>query len=197
MVEGQRIGVFGGTFDPPHIGHLALAVEVAEALALDRMLLVVANVPWQKDGQRVVTDAALRLEMVRAAVDPYPVLEASALEVERGGASYTADTLRELAEADPGAELFVVVGADAAQGLPTWERLDEVLARGAVVVAARDGEVGEPPAGVSWQRISTTRLDVSSSALRARSGAGRTIDVLVPPGVASIVARADPYRADR
>src|SRR5881628_2444235 len=98
-----RIGVFGGTFDPVHIGHLVAAVNVRHALRLDRVLLVVANVPWQRAGARVVTPAEDRLAMVAAAVEGIDGLEASALEIDRGGQSYTADTLAELASADPSA----------------------------------------------------------------------------------------------
>ena len=117
MSSGGRIGVFGGTFDPPHIGHLAVAVEVRHALALDRVLMVVANDPWQKRGARVLTPAADRLEMVRAAAQDLDGVEADDREIRRGGPSYTVDTVEELLGEQPGAELFVVVGADAAAGL--------------------------------------------------------------------------------
>src|SRR5690606_35782863 len=88
-VVPSRIGVFGGTFDPPHVGHLVTAVNVAHALRLDRVLLVVANVPWQKVGTRAVSPASDRLAMVQAAVDGVAGLEASDLEIRRGGESYT------------------------------------------------------------------------------------------------------------
>src|SRR5690349_20125056 len=123
---GDRIGVFGGTFDPPHVGHLVVAVNVRHALSLDRLLLVVANDPWQKRGTRQVSPAPDRLAMVEAAVADVEGLEASSIEIARGGASYTADTLAALRAANPASELFLVVGTDAAQGLPTWDRLDEV-----------------------------------------------------------------------
>ena len=120
MSPPQRIGIFGGTFDPPHVGHIVAALTVRHELALDRVLLVVANVPWQKVGQRPITASEHRLGMVRQSVAGLVGLEASAIEVERGGESYTADTLEELAA--PDRELFLVLGSDAALKLPTWQR---------------------------------------------------------------------------
>ena len=119
---GERLGLLGGTFDPPHIGHLVAAINVRHALGLGRVLLVVANVPWQKVGSRSVSPAEDRLAMVEAAVAGIDGLEASDLEIRRGGPSYTIDTLVDLAEADPAGERFLILGADAAAGLDTWER---------------------------------------------------------------------------
>ena len=112
----MRLGVFGGTFDPPHVGHLVTAVNVRHALSLDRVLLVVANVPWQKVGERTVSPAEDRLAMVEAAARGVAGLEVSRLEIDRGGPSYTADTLGHLHAAHPGVELFLIVGSDAAGG---------------------------------------------------------------------------------
>ena len=136
---GPRIGIFGGTFDPPHVGHLAAAVNVRHSLGLDLVLLVVANVPWQKVGERPVSPAADRLELVRLAVGDVEGLEVDDREIRRGGDSYTADTVAELLEEDPSSEVFVIVGSDAAAGLPTWERIDEVRARSVIVVVDRPG----------------------------------------------------------
>lgn len=192
---GQRIGVFGGTFDPPHVGHLVLAADVRHALDLDVVLLVVANDPWQKSTARSVTRAALRLAMVEAAVGDVDGLDVSDLEIERGGTSYTADTLAALAELHPGAELFLVLGSDAAAGLPTWERVEEVRALATVVVVTRPGaEEGEPPAGWDWVRVETPRLDVSSTDLRARVVEGRPLDFLLPAPVIDRIEALGLYR---
>ncbi|MBV9255052.1 MAG: nicotinate-nicotinamide nucleotide adenylyltransferase, partial [Actinobacteria bacterium] len=118
----MKLGVLGGTFDPVHIGHLVAAVNARHTLDLDQVLLVVANVPWQKAGARVITPAPDRLAMVRAAVDDVDGLEASDLEIARGGESYTVDTLAELQRIHPGAELYLIVGADLVAELDTWER---------------------------------------------------------------------------
>lgn len=186
----ERLGVFGGTFDPPHVGHLVIAVNARHELRLDRLLLVVAHDPWQKS-HRTISSAADRLAMVEAAVAGVDGLEASALEIERGGVSYTADTLAALRDEDPARELFLVVGSDAAAGLPTWERIDEVRELATVVVAARPGsEDGTPLPGWSWTRIETPRLEVSSTDLRARLADGRPLDyLLTPPVIACIRGR--------
>ena len=126
---GRRLGVFGGTFDPVHVGHLVAAVNARHALGLDRVLLVVANQPWQKHA-RAVTPAPDRFAVVEAAVTNMEGLEASAVEVERGGPSYTADTLEELSRRYPDAELFLVIGADVADELDSWERMEAVRMEG-------------------------------------------------------------------
>src|SRR5690606_36398985 len=144
---GRRIGVFGGTFDPPHVGHLVTAMDVRHALGLDVVLMVVANEPWQKAGSRDITPAAVRLEIVRAAVSAEPGIEVSDIEVRRGGPSYTIDTIEALRADEPDAELVIVVGSDAAAGLLTWERADELATTCRFVVLERPGATTEVPAG--------------------------------------------------
>ncbi|MGH9187337.1 MAG: nicotinate-nucleotide adenylyltransferase [Acidimicrobiales bacterium] len=192
---GERLGVFGGTFDPPHVGHLVAAVNVRHALALDRVLLVVANDPWQKSAQRDVTPAADRLAMVEAAVGSVNGLEASATEIERGGTSYTADTLAALQAERPGRELFLIVGSDAATGLPSWDRIEEVRALAKVVVVTRPGaEEGRPPPGWDWLRVEAPRLEVSSTDLRARFVDGRPLDYLLTDEVIECIQARGLYR---
>src|SRR2546430_679268 len=107
----ERLGIFGGTFDPPHVGHLVVAVNARHALQLDRLLLVVAHDPWQKSHARVISSGPDRLAMVEAAVADVDGLEASSMEIDRGGVSYSADTLTALRDEDPTRELFLVVGS--------------------------------------------------------------------------------------
>lgn len=190
----MRIGVLGGTFDPVHIAHLAVAVEVRHALAIDRMLLVVANVPWQKAGERQVSDAEARYEMVAAAVAELDGVEASRIELDRGGESYTIDTLEVLEAAHPDAELFLVVGSDVAARLDTWVRPDDVRRLATIVVVDRpgtDAPVPDTPPGML--HVPVPCLDVSSSDLRARARDGRPIDVLVPPGAVHVVRKRGLY----
>ena len=198
MSSGARLGIFGGTFDPPHVGHLVAAVNVRHSLGLDRVLLVVANVPWQKAGQRVISPADDRMAMVRAAVGDVDGLEASDLEIARGGDSYTADTLRSLLAEDPHRSLYVILGSDAAAGLLTWERADEVRELATVVVVERPGvaEV-EPLPGWRWERVEAPRLDVSSTDLRARVVDGRPLDYLLPPQVIACIDERRLYREAR
>lgn len=188
-----RIGLFGGTFDPPHVGHLVTAVNVRHALSLDVVVLMVANVPWQKAGSRAITPAALRLAMVEAAVADVPGLEAGRLELDRGGASYTADTLAELAELHPGATLFTIMGDDAAAGFETWERFEEVADRSRLVVVDRPGEPVELPGQFTWFRVEVPHLEVSSSDLRARVRDGRPLDFLLTQPVLNVVRRTGLY----
>lgn len=205
MTDGvRRIGVLGGTFDPPHHGHLAVAVAAAHHLRLDRTMLVVANEPWQKVGERTITAASTRLEMVRAMladVDDELGLMASDVEIEHGGASYTADTLATLHEGDPDAEHWLIVGADVAGSLDTWERPDEVKRLAGLAVFDRAGI--EPPLGAlradAWraERVPLTRLDVRSTDLRAMVGRGEPIEGLVSTGVIRVIEREGLYAEPR
>jgi nicotinate-nucleotide adenylyltransferase len=189
----ERFGVFGGTFDPIHVGHLVTAVNVRHALGLDRLLLVVANDPWQKHGS-VVTSAVDRLAMVQAAVADVPGLEASDLEIRRGGQSFTADTLHALREEHPDARLFLVLGSDAATGLPSWERAEEVQRLATLVVVTRPGaEAGAPPPGWRHERLEVPRLEVSSTDLRARFRDGRPLDWLVTDPVQRVIRERGLY----
>jgi nicotinate-nucleotide adenylyltransferase len=186
--------VFGGTFDPVHNGHLAAAVNVRERLGLDTVLLVVANIPWQKTATRAVTPAEERLAVVEAAIEGVEGLEASRLEIDRGGPSYTADTLAELARLDPAAELYLIVGSDLAPELSSWERVEEVRRLATLVVAARPGSQDcAAPRGWRQLRVEVPGLDISSSDLRARVAAGRPLDFLVPPAAIRCIQQLGLY----
>jgi nicotinate-nucleotide adenylyltransferase len=192
MPAAQRLGVFGGTFDPVHIGHLAAAVEARSALGLDRMLLVVAPDPWQKHGL-VVAPAEVRYEMVEAAVTDLPGLEASRIELGRDGPTYTIDTVEALQEGDSPPELFVVVGADVAATIDTWHRADDLRGRVTLAVVTRDGNDCVVPDGWRAQQVAMPRLDVSSTDVRRRVAEGRPIDVLVPSGAVRVLRSHDLY----
>jgi nicotinate-nucleotide adenylyltransferase len=192
---GERLGIFGGTFDPPHVGHLVTAVNIRHELSLDRVLLVVADHPWQKVGTRDISSAEDRFAMVEAAVGDVEGLEASRIELDRGGMSYTADTLSELLAGDPSLDLYVILGSDAAVGLPGWERAEEVRALSTIVVVERPGSgEGQPPAGWSWVRVEVPRLEVSSTDLRARVVDGRPLDYLLSPAVIETIEHRGLYK---
>lgn len=182
-----RIGLFGGTFDPPHVGHLVTAINVRHALQLDFVVLMVANQPWQKVGGRRVSPAEQRLAMVAAAVADVPGLVAGRDEIDHGGPSYTADTLATLSRQNPGATLFTIVGDDAAAAFETWERYQEVADRSTLVVVDRPGEPLELPDQFAWQHVEVPRLDVSSTDLRRRFVDGRPAEFLITEPVLGVI----------
>jgi nicotinate-nucleotide adenylyltransferase len=192
----ERLGVFGGTFDPVHVGHVVVATESRAQLALDRVLLVVAGDPWQKRGN-VVASAADRLALVAAAVDGVDGVEASAIEIERDAPSVTADTLEALTA--PDRELFLVLGADAVANMRTWRRLEETRDLATVVVVERAGDAHSEPPGGGWrvQRVAIPRLDIASTDLRERLRSGRPIDGLVPPAVVRTIHTRGLYTGGR
>ena len=191
-----RVGLFGGTFDPPHVGHMVTAVNVRHALQLDLVILMVANVPWQKEGTRLITPAADRLAMVEAAVADVRGLVPGRHEIDQGGNSYTADTLAALAQEYPGADLYTIVGDDAAAGLRTWSRYDEVVALSQLVVIDRPGDQVELPDAIDWIRVEVPRLEVSSTDLRTRFSDGRPLDYLVTQPVLDVIESRSLFGVD-
>ena len=191
--SGPRIGLFGGTFDPPHVGHLVTAVNVMHALHLDQVILMVANVPWQKEGSRVITPAQDRLAMVAAAVGGVPGLVAGDTEIQMGGPSYTVETLRRLRDVHADASFFTIVGDDAAAGLPTWERFQELTELTQLVVVDRPGSPVELSAAVNWIRVEVPHLDVSSTDLRSRFTDGRPLDYLITQQVLDVIQERSLY----
>jgi len=189
----RRIGLFGGTFDPPHVGHLVTAVNVHHELDLDLVILMVANVPWQKNGSRQITAAEDRYLMVSAAVEQVPGLVAGRHEIDLGGNSYTADTLAALAEEFPRAELFTIVGDDAAAKLHTWDRSDDVIENSQLVVVDRPGAPVVLDDEVDWIHVEVPRLDVSSTDLRARFTDDRPLDYLVTNATMSVIEERGLY----
>jgi nicotinate-nucleotide adenylyltransferase len=191
-----RVGLFGGTFDPPHVGHLVAAVNVFHALELDLLILMVANIPWQKEGLRAVTPAEDRFAMVQAAVADVPGIIAGRTEIDLGGPSFTADTLAAVALEYPGAELFTIMGDDAAAGLLSWERYQEVVDRSRLVVVDRPGAAIALPIEVDWVRVEVPHLEVSSTDLRLRFVDGRPLDFLVTEPVLSVIRSRGLYGSE-
>lgn len=193
-----RWGVFGGTFDPPHNGHLSAMAHVRDALGLDRLIVVVAGDPWQKTSTGLVTAASHRLAMVRAMVNDVRGVEASDIEVVRGGPSRTVETLSVLAA--PGVRLLLVVGADVAGGLETWHHHEKLPELADLVIVARGDDdpaslgSGPPRPFEVADVVAMPRLDISSTMVRLRLGAGLGVEGLVPPAVASYVERHRLYR---
>jgi nicotinate-nucleotide adenylyltransferase len=188
-----RIGIFGGTFDPPHIGHLIAATDACEVLGLDRLVLVPTAAQPLK-AHEPGAKAADRLAMVRLLAATDPRLEVEAMEVERGGLSFTVDTLRALRQRWPAgkAGLVLLLGADAAAQFPRWKDPDGVRALAEVVVLTR-GKSGEAaPAGM--QVATTRRVDISSSEIRERVRAGKPVGAFLTEAVAAYIATHGLYR---
>jgi nicotinate-nucleotide adenylyltransferase len=188
----------GGTFDPPHLGHAAAARTVIEQLDLDRLLLVVANDPWQKSGQRAVSPAEDRYALTEALAEAVPGAEASRLEIDRGGPSYSVDTAEEVRSATEAAgrraELFLVVGADLVPELETWHRHDDLRQLVTLAVVSRPTETAHvaPP---GWRTIwvDGPQVAISSSEVRDLLAAGDAVDELVPENVIRCIHRRALY----
>lgn len=194
MQKRQRIGVFGGTFDPPHTAHVVLAANAIHQLLLDSLIVTVAGVPWQKVGSRHITDAELRMKMATEAFRGVEGVEVSDMELRRSGNSYTVDTLSELSGED--VDLFLLLGSDAAAGLDTWERFEEVGELATIAVFPRRGHVdSEPPDGFTWERLSLPGLEISSTDIRRRVHAGEPIDGLLPANIQALIAEDELYIA--
>ena len=191
-----RIGIFGGTFDPPHAGHVAAARAVIAQLDLDRLLLVVANDPWQKSGQRVVSPAEDRFALVEALVPEIPGAEASRLEIDRGGPSYSVDTAEEiLAEAGgQPVELYLVVGADLVPELESWHRAEDLQRLVTLAIVSRPtGPRPAVPPGWRAERVDGPQVSVSSSEVRDRLAEGRPVEGMVPEAVIRCILRRALY----
>ena len=186
----MRLGLFGGTFDPPHVGHLAVAEACREGAALDRVLWIPAAVNPHKQGRERAPDDA-RLAMVRAAIAGNPAFEVSDVETRREGVSYTVDTLGHLAHEHPTADLVWIVGGDSLASFPTWREPREILRLASLAAYPRPGADLSAVPGWVLERtalVGAPRLDVSSTEIRARIAEGRSVRYLVPDAVREIIA---------
>ena len=193
----ERIGIFGGSFDPPHTGHLLAASDALEALGLDRLVFVPARLSPFKEGV-TVTSAADRLAMVRLLTGGDPRFGVDPIEIDREGLSYTVDTLAAYADRHPRAELFLLVGEDVLPGFPQWREPDRIRRLARLVVLRRTTAEEQPlpellradPPVV----LPTRRVDVSSTEVRQRARAGRSLRGFVPEAVAAYIEQARLYR---
>jgi nicotinate-nucleotide adenylyltransferase len=187
-------GVFGGSFDPPHVGHAIVAQHAREVMGLDRILIVPAGSPPHKQDRRLAP-APLRLEMARALVEGDPAFGVDGRELDRSGPSFTVDTLRELTRSGSTGELVLLMGADQFREFDTWHEPNEILRIARLAVLTRGPDVGpEGAAPVPHTRVRVPRVDVSSSDVRARVADGRSIRYLVPDAVRRIIDREGLYR---
>ena len=207
-VRPGSIGIMGGTFDPIHVGHLAVAEEAREALGLERILFVPAGIPPHKPEGTFAT-AADRSAMVELAIAGNREFELSRVDIDRAGPSYTADSVAIIASAEARGgripDLTLILSAETLAGLPSWHEPARLVARCLVAVVPRDGHPAPDPA---WFRdhfpgledhfslLDGPRLGISSTAIRARRGAGRSIRYLVPEAVGRYIADHGLYSAD-
>jgi nicotinate-nucleotide adenylyltransferase len=188
-----KLGIFGGSFDPVHLGHLLVAQAAIEELGLDKLFFVpAAQSPFKPENQPAPTPA--RLQLLRLALAGRTNCEIDEQEIRRGGVSYTIDTLRDYAERFPGAELFYLIGADHAAKLDKWREPDELARLVEFVVIPRPGEsVLEFPKPFRGRILKGFPIEISSSQIRARVKAGLPVDHLMPPFVADAIRAAGLY----
>jgi nicotinate-nucleotide adenylyltransferase len=203
MSEAEQVGVYGGTFDPIHIGHLAIAEEARVALGLSRVIVVpAARQPLKAHTQGAAPEH--RLAMARLACADNPALSVDPIELQRPPPSYTVDTLQALRERMPAAELWFILGADAARDLQRWRQVGAILAMARLCIVGRPGthlnlpamEAAVPALAGRYRLIDGPRLDISSTELRRRAAAGRPIRYLVPESVRAYIEARDLYADD-
>jgi nicotinate-nucleotide adenylyltransferase len=184
----RKTGLFGGSFDPIHVGHLILAREAREQLGLDRVIFIPAGISPHKL-HRTPASAEVRLEMVRAAIEGEPGFEVDDCEVGREGPSFTIDTVRLLRERNPGDEFFYFIGEDNLEKLDTWREIGELRRLVQFVVLARSAVAGS----CEFPRI-TRQVDVSSTEVRNRVARGQSIRYLLPSQACEVIYRNGLYR---
>ncbi len=183
----QSIAVFGGSFDPVHNGHVMIARSALAELELDRLIVMpAAQSPFKPD--QTLAPAAARMEMLRAAFSGEPEIEISSWELDRGGVSYSIETLRALAAEHPEAQLFYLIGADHVATLPQWREADALAAAATFVVVPRPGAPEEVfPQPFSGRYLQGKPMAISASEIRKRLRAGRSVANFVPPPVAQLL----------
>jgi nicotinate-nucleotide adenylyltransferase len=206
-MTNNKLGIFGGSFDPIHYGHLLLAETCREQCELDRVLLVPAAVPPHKQA-RLLSSARDRIEMARLAIGGHEQLAVSTIEIDRGGVSYTVETLAELAEQHPDSSLFFLMGADSLRDLPSWREPERICELAVPVVVRRAGSP-EPDFSVIRHLVTAERLDeirdhqveapiieLSSTELRQRIAASRSIRYRTPRAVEKFIETHNLYRSE-
>jgi nicotinate-nucleotide adenylyltransferase len=196
-MPSARLGILGGSFDPPHAGHVALADAARRQLALGEVRVIpAAQAPLRGTGPRAPSED--RLALLRIAFRDLPWATVDDREIRRGGVSYSIDTARELAAEHPGADLVWILGADQLARLHLWRAAPELCRLVRFAAHAREGKLGEPDASLAGlarvERLEAPESDVSSTAIRAALAAGRDVGKALPPGVAAAIQARSLYR---
>lgn len=187
MSTQARIGVFGGTFDPPHVGHRIVAMDVVDALSLDRLIVVPAARPPHRGA---TLPGHLRLALARRAFAGNPRIAVSDIEFQRDGASYTVETLERVRAAHPTDRLFLVIGSDQYEGLDGWREPERIVELAELAVMRRTGSPLSADERFPFRPVDVTRIDLSSSEIRRRLRSGRSVRYLVPDVIFEDVQRA-------
>lgn len=191
----MRVGIFGGTFDPPHVGHLVVAQDAAEALRLDRLFWVPARrSPFKSEGE--ASEAGLRLRLVARAIQDHPIFQLWSGELDRPEPSYTVDTVEAFRASYPGADLFLLLGTDQWRSFHRWKRPDRIAELASICVLGRevsDPETEAPPGRHEARRLPSRRIDISSTEIRKRLRQGRSVRYLVTDAVHREIAEHGLY----
>ena len=179
----MRVGVYGGSFDPPHVGHVLIAGDACDELRLDRLIVIPAGVQPLKENQPWRAPALHRLEMARLAFAGDPRMEVDTIEIDREGLSFTVDTLEEIARRNPGAELFLLIGRDSYDEMEKWRNPGRIRELATLAILERDTPAGRPVDAAGTVPVTTRRIDVSSTEVRQRVRDGRGISGFVSQGV--------------
>lgn len=188
-----RLGIMGGTFDPIHLGHLVSAEAVAEHFKLNSVMFMPAGDPWQKTTYASAQD---RLSMTKLAIAGHLNFQVSTIDIDRPGPTYTVDTLQELRNLEPSAELFFITGADSLSGIASWHQVEKLWPLATFVGVSRPGHALKAPiyAGARIELLEIPALAVSSTEIRAKVNSGESIDDLVPEAVSQYIKDQNLYR---
>ena len=192
----KRIGLFGGSFDPPQLAHLALARSARDALPLDEVRWIPTGQPWQKS--HAISEASHREAMVKLTIDGEPGFVLERCELDRAGPSYSLQTVHELQQREPSASWYLLIGADQYNNLHTWRGWSELLGLVTLAVAERPGVVTRPDAQVArlpHRAVPLPPMDISATDIRARVARGESISGLVSNAVAGYIAQHHLYRS--
>jgi nicotinate-nucleotide adenylyltransferase len=190
----KKVGILGGTFNPPHNGHLIIANEVLDALKLDEIRFMPNAIPPHKE-KAGDAEVSQRLEMTRLAIEDTPYFKLETAEIERGGKSYTYDTIVELKTKEPDTEFFFIIGGDSIDSLKTWYRIEELLQFVTFVGVGRIGSAGETEFPIT--KVDIPLIDLSSTLIRRRFTGGKTVKFLIPEKVEHYIREECLYGTNR
>ncbi|AZP05074.1 nicotinate-nucleotide adenylyltransferase [Jeotgalibaca ciconiae] len=191
MISGRkRVGIIGGTFNPPHLGHLIIAQQVGQQLALDKVYFMPDAEPPHVD-EKPFIEGEHRAQMVKRSIEGNDLFEIETIELERGGKSYTIDTMKQLIEENPDTDYYFIIGGDMVEYLPKWERIDELVSLVHFVGVVRPGYPNHSPYPIIW--VDAPKIDISSTKIRSMVKSGRSLRYIVPESVEQYIKEEGLY----